>query len=122
MADTGVVIDDFNQILADFTRTVSYKVVTKTVDAVTGDETSTYATASDVSLVFFKEDTRYIFDKEGLLQVGDAYIMAPTTTGIKRYDQFTVDGFTYYVENIVRRYVAGVAMMDYGVCFVVTAP
>jgi hypothetical protein len=119
MADTGVKADDFSQILADFTRTVSYKVVTKTTNDLTGDETSSYAASSNVNLVFFKEDCRYIFDKEGLLQVGDAYVMAPITTGIKRYDQFTVDGFTYYIENIIKRYILGTAMFDYGVCFLV---
>lgn len=115
---TGVVAGDFTQILADFTRTVSYKVVTKTTDGL-GNETNSFATAANQGVVFFKEDTRYIFDKEGLLQVGDAYIMAATSIGIKRYDQFTVDGFTYYIESVIRRYVAGVAMMDYGVCFLV---
>lgn len=114
----GVSTNDFTQILADFTRTVSYKVVTKTTDGL-GNETSSYATASNVGVVFFKEDTRYLFDKEGLLQVGDAYVLVATSVGIKRYDQFTVDGFTYYIESVIRRVIAGVSMMDYAVCFLV---
>ena len=114
----GVSTNDFSQILADFTRTVSYKVVTKTTDGL-GSETSSFGSAANQGVVFFKEDTRYLFDKDGLLQVGDAYIMAATSVGIKRYDQFTVDGFTYYIENVIRRYIAGVAMMDYAVCFLV---
>jgi hypothetical protein len=72
-----------------------------------------------IDLIFFREDCRYIFDKQGLLQVGDAYVMAPTSVGIKRYDQFTVDGFTYYIENIIRRYALGTAIFDYGVAFLV---
>ena len=115
--ETGVTTNDFTQIATDFNRVVSYSVVTKTTDPLTGTELSSYATAGNVSLVFFLEENRYIFDKEGLLEVGDAYVMAPTTTGIKRYDRFTVDGDQYYIETIVRRTVAGVAMMDYGVCF-----
>jgi hypothetical protein len=86
-----------------------------------GNETSTFATASNIDMVFFEEDTRYLFDKEGLVQVGDAYILAPITTGIKRYDQFTISGKTYYIQNIIHRYVLGTAMLDLGVCFVVTA-
>jgi hypothetical protein len=117
---TGVSSSDFTQILNDFTRTVSYKVVTKTTDGMSGDETTTFATASDKGVVFFKEDTRYLFDKEGLLQVGDAYIIAPTSMGIKRYDQFTIDSTTYYIDSVVRRHVLATAMMDYAVCFVVT--
>jgi hypothetical protein len=120
MADTGVSVDDFNQILADFTRVLSYQVVTKSTDPLTGSETTTYAVAGNKSMVFFKNENKYIWDKEGLLQVGDAYVLAPTATGIKRYDQFTVDGVTYYIENTIRRLVLGVTMMDYGICFQVT--
>lgn len=117
MASTGVAVDDFNQIAADFNRTVSYQVVTRTQDPITGDETTTFANASNKSVIFFLTQNKYVFDKSGLLQVGDAYIIAPTTMGIARYDRFTVDGQTYFIENTTRRTVAGVAMMDYATCF-----
>lgn len=117
MSNTGVVVGDFTQIIGDYGRTVSYKVVTKTTDAITGTETSTFAAASDQTVIFFLEETRYIWDKEGLLQVGDAYIIAPTTSGIKRYDQFTIDSQTYYIENVTKRHVLGTAMCDYATCF-----
>jgi len=111
---------DFAQIMNDMQRTVSYKVVTKTTDPITGDETSTFGSAANQSVVFFKEDIRYLFDKEGLLQVGDAYILAPTTLGIKRYDQFTIEGETYYIEKVINRYVLQTFTLNYGVCFKVT--
>ena len=114
---TGVGTSDFDQIYNDFYRTVSYKVVTKTTNPMTGVETSTFGSAANVNLIFFLNDNRYIFDKEGLIQVGDAYILAKTIVGIKRYDQFTIGGETFYIENIIHRYVLGTAMMDYGVCF-----
>ena len=117
MASSGVNIDDFAQILSDYGRVVSYKVVTITQDAITGSETTSFATAGNVTVVFFLEDNRYIWDKEGLLEVGDAYIIAPLTVGINRYDQFTIDGETYYIENITKRTVLKIAMADYGVCF-----
>lgn len=117
MSCDGVAVDDFNQILSDFGRVVSYKVVTRTQDGMTGSETTSFAAASNVTLIFFLEDNRYVWDKEGLLEVGDAYIIAPTTTGIKRYDQLTVDGETYYIETVVRRTVLSTAMADYAVLF-----
>jgi len=120
MACTGVGVDDFVQILADFTRTVSYQVVTKTTDSLTGDETSAFGVASPQGVVFLMEENRYLFDKEGLLEVGDAYIMAPLSLGIKRYDQFSVDGRSFYVKNVIPRYVVGVHQFDYAVCFLVT--
>ena len=117
VCDGGVRVDDFNQIASDFNRVVSYKVVTKTTDPMTGSEITSYATAVDKSVIFFLEENRFLFDKEGLVEVGDAYILASITTGIKRYDQFTIDGQTYYVNNVVRRTVLNTPMMDYGVCF-----
>jgi len=118
---TGVSTDDFNQIYSDFKRTVSYSVVTITHDAITGSETTTFAAASNKDVIFFLNETSYMFDLQGLTQVGDAYIIAPTTTGIKRYDQFTVDSKTYYIESTIRRVILGTSMMDYAVCFLVTA-
>ena len=117
MACDGVSNSDFTEILSDMGTTLSYKICTRTQDAMTGEETTTFATASNVTAIFFLNDTRYVWDKEGLLEVGDAYIIAPTSTGIKRYDQFTVGGDTFYIENVTRRTVLTTAMADYGVCF-----
>jgi hypothetical protein len=116
---TGVSTDDFNQIWADFAVALSYKIVTITLDEKSGSETTTFASASTVNAIFFLEDNRYIFDKEGLLEVGDAYIMAKTSVGIKRYDTFTYNSKTYYLKNVVRRQVLGTDMLDYAVCFLV---
>jgi hypothetical protein len=115
---TGVSSTDFDQIYNDFYRTVSYEVVTKTEDPVTDSEILTYAAASNVNVVFFVEDNKYLFDKEGLLEVGDAYIMAKTSVGIKRYDRFTLGNRRYLVKNVINRYVLNTAMMDFGVCFI----
>lgn len=116
MACTGISTDDFTQIFNDFKRTLSYLVVTKATDGM-GTENSAYATAKDVDAIFFVEENRWAFDKEGLVEKGDAYILAPTTTGIKRYDKFTIGGETFMIQNIIRRYVLSTAMMDLGICF-----
>ena len=116
MSNLGISTNDFAQILADFTRTISYEVVTITTDGM-GNETTTFATASNVGLIFFLEENRYLFNMEGLVQVGDAYILAPITTGIKRYDRITISGESFYIENIIHRYVTNVAMLDLGICF-----
>jgi hypothetical protein len=68
-------------------------------------------------LIFFLEENRWLFGTEGLTEVGDAYILAKTSTGIKRYDKFAIGGETYYIENVIPRYVLGTAMCDYGICF-----
>jgi len=115
----GICADDFLQILTDMGRVVSYKVVTKTTDPITGSETSTFAAASNKTVIFFREENRYIWDRDGLLEVGDSYVIAPTTLGIKRYDQYTIDGNTFYINNVTRRHVLGTAVADFGVCFLV---
>lgn len=116
MGNTGVSTNDFTQILNDFKRTISYQVVTITPDGM-GNETTVFAAASNVDLIFFLEENRYLFNMEGLVQVGDAYILAPITTGIKRYDRITIGGESFYIENVIHRYVLGTAMLDLGVCF-----
>jgi hypothetical protein len=120
MSNTGISTNDFTQIYADFKRTVSYRVMTKTTDPTTGDETSTFAVASNQDVIFFLEENRYIFDKEGLLQVGDAYALIPLSINAKRYDQLTIDGSTYYIENTIQRYVLSTEMFTYAVLFKVT--
>lgn len=115
---TGVSSADFDQIAADMGQTLTYYVLTKVTDE-DGNETDTHSSTTK-TLVFFNEENRYLFDKEGLLEVGDAYIMAPTSAGIKRYDQFIgPDGKTYRIENTIRRIVTAVSMVDYGVCYVI---
>ncbi len=116
----GITTNDLQQILTDFGRIVSYKVNTKSTDAISGSEISTFGSASSQTVIFFLQDNKFIWDKEGLISVGDAYIIAPTTLAIKRFDQLTVDSTTYYIENVIRRTILQTAMCDYGVLFKVS--
>jgi hypothetical protein len=120
LVGTGVVADDFTQIISDSGVTVSYKVVTKTIEGMSGSETTSFATASNKTVIFFKIANKYLWDKEGILMVADSYIIAPTSLGIKRYDQFqSPEGEWFYIENVSRRYMVGVTLMDYAECFLV---
>lgn len=115
---------DFEQILSDMGITVSYQVSTMTTDPLTGVETTSFAAAVSQVLVFFLKQNRNLWDKEGVLSVGDAYVIAPISTGIKRYDRFTVTNASgvnnsYYIDNITRRTVLTTDVSDFGVCFLV---
>ena len=114
---SGVSAGDFTAILADLQRSVMYEVLTKTVDSFTGDETTTYAAPAARNVVFFNQTKKWLFDKEGLIEGGDAYIMDVPANGIKRYDKFSIGGDTYLIRNVIVRTVVGVAMFDIGVCF-----
>lgn len=116
MAD-GVSITDFAEILTDFGRTISLQRVTKTNDPLTGEETSSYASASNVTVIFFLEEQRWQWDKEGLVELGDAYVIATKATALNRYDKFTVDGDTYIIEKIIPRYILTTSMHDFCVCY-----
>ena len=113
----GVTSADFDAIHNDMARTVVYYVVTKTIDPINGNEILTYDNGTSMSMVFFNNENKYIWDRDGLLAVGDAYIMAKTSVGIKRYDKFTIGGETYIVDNVIRKAVLGVTMHDYANCF-----
>lgn len=117
MVCNGVSSSDFTEIYNDMGVAVSYKVVTRTQNATTGEETTSFATATTATAIVFLEQNRYVWDKDGLLEVGDAYLIAPTTLGVKRYDQVAYNGETYYVDNVTRRTVLGVNMMDFATLF-----
>ena len=56
----NVTVDDFTYILNDMGRTVSYSVVTKSIDSMTGSEITSFADAVDKTVVFFLEKNRFI--------------------------------------------------------------
>lgn len=110
-------VGDFNAILNDLKRTVSWYDATKTISPMNGVETVTYASAVSKEVVFFRNDNKYIFDKEGIVEVGDAYIMAPTTMNFAREDKVTIDGETYIIQKIIRRHMADVQLFDYCILY-----
>lgn len=108
---------DFVAIQNDLKRTVSYEVVTKTIDPMSGTETSSYATATNKTMIFFLNDNKWLFDKDGLIETGDAYVMAETSVGIKKFDRITVDGETYIIKNTTTRVFMGVTGFEYGILY-----
>jgi hypothetical protein len=114
----GVSANDFLEIHSDFKRTISYEAVTKTIDPITGDEVLVYATAEDKEVIFFLEDKRFQFDKEGLVELGDAYIMTPVTFEPSRMDKFSIDNRKYLIKQVLKRYVMDVAMHFFCVCYI----
>jgi hypothetical protein len=113
MTTTGVSVSDFTGILNDMGVTVSYQVVTKSVNQLTGEEVSSFATGSNQTCIFFLDESKYLWDKEGLIQVSDAYLLTPITLNAKRYDQITINGISYYIDNVTRRTVLTVDMFDF---------
>jgi len=103
----GVSSQDFSQIFSDLKRTVTYKTAAKTTSNITGTEKLTY-TDSTKNIVFLKRSQRFIFDREGIVELGDAYLMAPTTETIAKGDRVVVDGETYEITpmdlSVIRKF------------------
>lgn len=114
----GIGVNETNEILSDWQRAVTLEVSTKSTTNITGSELESYATGSSVNVIFLKRELAYIFEKEGIVEKGDAYVICATAVGVKRYDRITVDSEKYLVENvIIRRAPDGTALFYYCILF-----
>jgi len=110
--------DFTNNPLADFGRTVSWEDCTKAIDPIHGDETLSYASGVNKTVIFFKRSKTYEQNTEGLVELGDAYIMATTTFGFAKDDRITVDSEVYLIRSVIRRYTnTATAFYDYCILF-----
>jgi ribosomal protein L14 len=105
--------EDFTNIVDDLGVTVSWEQVTKTEDNITGDETLSYATAEDKIVVFIKQSEESKQVKEGILNSGDAIVLADKDFGFAKNDRITYNGFKYLIINDpIRREISGTQMFD----------
>jgi hypothetical protein len=117
-SNVGITSNDFiNNPLTDFGVTVSWEQATKTTDNITGDETITYAPAVDKTVVFLRRSVIYELAKEGLVERGDAYIMAKTSDNFQKEDRITYDGVTYKIASVIRRKADGEDIFDFCTLF-----
>ena len=113
-ADIGIEVADFtNNPLSDFGVTVGWQNVAKTTDPITGDETLSYSASANKTAVFLKRAIDYEQSPEGLLEQGDAYLMASTGDGMAKDDKITYSGETYIIRKVIRRQPGGVVMFDF---------
>jgi len=117
LSNSGVSAADFNQINTEWGQTITYEAVTKTIMNITGAAENTYAAGVSKSWIFFKREKRYMWDPEGLLQLGDAYLIIPSTDTIYRYDKITVDLEVYRVEMLIPRKLLDTTIYSYAVLF-----
>jgi len=85
-------------------RSVSYSVNTRTIHPISGEETLTAATAADLSMVFYKTDQKWFFDKEGIVEGGDAFGVTSSANDLSRDDRVTVDSEVFRVHDKIAYY------------------
>lgn len=112
-SDLGFGEIDFTNIVNDIGVSVSWEAVTKTEDNVQGDETLDYATAVNKSVVFVKQNEQSQQVKAGILNSGDALVMADVDYGFAKNDRITYNGFIYIIKNDpIRREIKEIQLFD----------
>ena len=104
MATTFVKQDWSTSIINRLQRSVSYSTTTKTIHPISGEETLTTATAAPLSMVFYKTDQKWFFDKEGMVEGGDAFAVTNSTADMSRDDKVTVDSEVFRVHDKIAYY------------------
>ena len=100
----GFSISDFvNGPLAQQGQTVTHEVATKTTSNITGDRTLSYAAGVSITAIFLRRKTTHLYDKDGLLETGDSYLMSQIADNVSRNDRITVNGVKFRVERVDRR-------------------
>ena len=105
----GLEVSDFtDNVLLDLGVDVTWIERTKFIDNITGAPEFTEETPVVIQGVFVKRALRYNWNKEGLIEMGDAYVMVPYTVLIKKADHVIFDGEKYRVETVLPREPGGV--------------
>jgi len=97
----GISSSDFTQTLTNIGASVTYRAFDGTRDEFGG---ISYAWATDVSKtwIFFKRSSRTDLVKWGVVEIGDAYVLMPSTDSISHGDRIVFNGeiFEYTPECI----------------------
>jgi len=105
MPRIGPLANAMKIIFNDSKRTVTLYRATKTESNITGSEELTYAAAEEVELIFFKTESKFEWDTEGMLEKGDAVVFdKPGNINIARNDKIVVDGETFLIKKVVAWY------------------
>ena len=111
----GIVAADFTATLTDLGVSVTYRAFNGVLDEFGG---TVYSYASDASKtwIFFKRSSRTDLIKWGISEIGDAYILVPTTETINYRDRIVYGGETFeYTPQCIwaARYANGVQLYKY---------
>lgn len=112
----GTSTSEFNEILSDQKVSVTYGVVTRIIDPIYGQTTSSTYTTSAKEWIFFKRSSDISLKAYGIVEVGDAYVIMATTDSISFGDQVTYNSETFeYTPDCkeVYRYVGSIALFKY---------
>jgi hypothetical protein len=118
--DQEMITNAEEQIFRDSKRSVTLYRATKETTNISGTESLTYGAAETVDLIFFKTETKFEFDTEGLIEKGDALVFdKPDHINVARNDKIVVDGETFLIKKVVNWYSRGELMYVAATCYLV---
>lgn len=100
----AITLADLTSILTDIGVDVTLNRATKVVGAISGSEDLTFGGNVTITVVFQQNDDRFLSDKEGLLEMGDAIAFALPSDSVDINDKITYNSIVYKVKHIIERY------------------
>lgn len=93
----------FESMIDNFSKTLTYTPVVKTVDNITGDETLSPGTPVSIVGAFFRKEDDWTQDKAGLIQNADAILLVKKDVTIAKDSTIEYDGEKYRVDKQTTR-------------------
>lgn len=97
-------VANVSKVIDKLKRSVSHIPVTKTTNPMNGEETLTEGSTATVSVVFFKKETGFKQEFEGVFEDGDAECVVSSTYDLNRDDKLIVDNETYRIDKKIEYY------------------
>ena len=109
----------YETMIDNFSKTISRTPVTKTISNVSGQETLTEGSASNISGAFFRKEDAWSQDKEGLFQGADAILLVKSGVTINKNDKLTYDSEDYRVVKVIERRLGTTHFYNMARCFLI---
>ena len=97
-------VANVSKVIDKLKRSVSHIPIVKITNPMNGEETLTEGSTATVSVVFFKKETGFNQDFEGMFERGDGFLVYSSTIAISRDDKITVDTNNYRVHDVLDYY------------------
>ncbi len=109
--------DPFQEMITNFSKTISRTPVTKTESNISGDETLTNGTPANISGAFFRKEDDHFVEHFGHLDNADAVILVLPSVTLNKDDKLTYDGEDYRVDKVVTRRLGTTEFYKFARCF-----
>ena len=93
-----------DSIITRLSRNVTVLSSTKTIHPLSGEEYLSDSASSTVSMVFYKSEQKWFFNKEGMVEGGDAFGVSGSDVNLVKDDKIQADSETYRVHDKISYY------------------